>query len=269
VLATCVFGARIGLATRAILAPQPWSPHAEAVLRASLNAGLTAVAAASPLDAMRRLRAEHQRGDFLIGPGGLGVEGTWSYRMALDELREQMQGAGLAGFDAIFVAAGSGSTAAGLLAGVLLTGVAERVIAVAVAPNPALRWLISSQALWALRRHEEPVPWRAAFRSLRIERRFVGMGYGHATPAGNEASKLARSVGLELEPTYTAKAFAALLGNARTPDGVMDRRKHRLHRRQTYLYWHTLSSVPLAALLVGAPPSLPTELAQLLRKPYV
>ncbi|HVZ32198.1 MAG TPA: pyridoxal-phosphate dependent enzyme, partial [Polyangiaceae bacterium] len=210
-----------------------------------------------------------QPGDFLIGPGGLGVEGTWSYRMALDELREQMQSAGLSGFDAIFVAAGSGSTAAGLLAGVLLTGAAERIIAVAVAPNPALRCLISSQALWALRRHEQDVSWRDAWRTLRIERRFVGMGYGHATPAGNEASKLARSVGLELEPTYTAKAFAAVLGNARTPEGVMDRRKHTLHRRQSYLYWHTLSSVPLAALLVGAPLSLPTELAQLLRKPYV
>jgi hypothetical protein len=40
-----------------------------------------------------------------------------------------------------------------------------------------------------------------------------------------------------------------------------------LHQRQTYLYWHTLSSVPLTALLTGAPLTLPNELAHLLRKP--
>jgi D-cysteine desulfhydrase len=269
VLATCLFGRSLGLSTRAILSPQPWSRHAEATLRAGLNAGLSAAPAASGVAALARFRGERQAGDFIIGPGGLGLEGTWSYRLAVDELRNQLARTDVAQFDGIFVAAGSGSTAAGLLAGVLETNVAKRVVAVQVTPNPALRSLILGQALYALWRRGRSVPPIAAWRALEIEERFVGQGYGHAIEAGNSASKLARSFGLELEPTYTAKAFAAVVERARRVDPVTDRRKHRLHRRRTYLYWHTLSAVPLAALLVGAPDALPDELAQLLRKPYV
>jgi 1-aminocyclopropane-1-carboxylate deaminase/D-cysteine desulfhydrase-like pyridoxal-dependent ACC family enzyme len=269
VLATCLFGRSLGLSTRAVLSPQPWSPHAEATLRAGLNAGLSAAPAASGVAALGRFRAERQAGDFIIGPGGLGLEGTWSYRLAVDELRDQMAQAGVDQFDGIFVAAGSGSTAAGLLAGVLETGVAKRVIAVQVTPNPALRSLILGQTLYALWRRGRSVPPIAAWRALEIEGRFIGKGYGHPIEAGNSAAKLARSFGLELEPTYTAKAFAAVVERARRSDPVTDPHKHRLHRRRTYLYWHTLSAVPLAALLVGAPDALPDELAQLLRKPYV
>jgi hypothetical protein len=107
----------------------------------------------------------------------------------------------------------------------------------------------------------------AAARALAIERRFVGGGYGHPTPLGAGATELARSFGLELEPTYTAKAFAAALSWARAPRSENLGGRLRLHQRQTYLYWHTLSAVPLAALLVGAPEKLPGELAHLLLEP--
>jgi D-cysteine desulfhydrase len=269
VLATCLFGNGIGLNTRAVLSPQPWSPHAEATLRAALNAGLSAVPASSGIAALRLFGGERRAGDFIIGPGGLGLEGTWSYRLAVDELRDQLASAGVAEFDSIFVAAGSGSTAAGLLAGVLETGIARQVVAVQVTPNPALRSLVLGQALYALWRRARSVSPIAAWRTLEIEERFVGKGYGHPTDEGNSAVKLARSFGLELEPTYTAKAFAAVLERTRSTDLVNDRHKHRLHRRRTYLYWHTLSAVPLAALLVGAPDALPHELARLLRTPNV
>src|SRR4051812_49310732 len=43
VLATCLYGSRAGLPTRAILTPQPRTSHAEETLRAGLHAGLTAV----------------------------------------------------------------------------------------------------------------------------------------------------------------------------------------------------------------------------------
>ena len=270
VLATCLHGRELGLPTHAVLTPQPWSSHAEQTLRAGVNAGLTAAPARSYLDALVQLSREKRTTDFMIAPGGSGIDGTWAYRLAVDELKAQLQAHGLERFHAIVVAAGSGSTAAGLLAGILRTGAAERVIAVQVAPNPALRTLILGQALCALWQFgQRTSPW-AALRALGVERRFVGAGYGHSVPAGDEAVALARSFGLELEPTYTAKAFAATLSFAR--DGVRarhhDRSKLRLHQRQTYLYWHTLSSVPLAALLEGAPQTLPGELAQLLRKPY-
>jgi 1-aminocyclopropane-1-carboxylate deaminase/D-cysteine desulfhydrase-like pyridoxal-dependent ACC family enzyme len=276
VLATCVHGARAGFATHAVLTPQPWSAHAEATLRAGLNAGLSATPARGYLGALATLRRERRPGDFVIGPGGAGVEGTWAYCLAVDELREQLLRQAVPELDAIVVAAGSGSTAAGLLAGILRTGAARRIIAVQVVSNPALRTLVIGQASCALWRHDHWIRPVDAVRSLRIDARFVGEGYGHSIAQGERATELARSFGLELEPTYTAKAFAAALSWAnptphdpRNDKGRCDNRrcKLRLHRRRTYLYWHTLSAVPLTPLLAGAPETLPRELAHLLFEP--
>jgi 1-aminocyclopropane-1-carboxylate deaminase/D-cysteine desulfhydrase-like pyridoxal-dependent ACC family enzyme len=273
VLATCLYGSRVGLRTHAILTPQPWTGHAEATLRAGLNAGLSAAPARSYLDALVQLRRERRAGDFIIGPGGMGSEGTWAYCLAVDELQKQLQQHALPELDAIIVAAGSGSTAAGLLAGVLRTGVARRIIAVQVAPNPLLRALVIGQTSYALWRHDQrPRPFDA-WRSLCVDGAFVGRGYGYPSEAGEHASELARSFGLALEPTYTAKAFAAALSLTRDMAGASaggrdnPTCKLRLHRRRTYLYWHTLSAVPLDALLTGAPEALPPNLGSLLHEP--
>lgn len=269
VLATCVYAQRLELPTCAVLTPQPWSEHADATLRAGVSAGLTVVPARSYADALLALRRHRRPGDFVIGPGGAGLEGTWAYCLALDELAEQLERARLPPFDAIFVAAGSGSTAAGLLAGVLRRPIARRVVAVGVTPNPALRTLVVGQAVYALSKRCSMLPLRRALGTLSIESRFIGGGYGHSTPAGERAAAVARSFGLSLEPTYTAKAFAAALHWANDEGrSQRDRSKLRLQRRRTCLYWHTLSSVPLAALLERAPKTLPDELAHLLRKPY-
>jgi 1-aminocyclopropane-1-carboxylate deaminase/D-cysteine desulfhydrase-like pyridoxal-dependent ACC family enzyme len=268
VLATTLYGRRVGLPTHAVLTPQPWSTHAEATLRAGIHAGLSAVPAQSYLAALLQIRRQRRPGDFVIGPGGCGSQGTWAYSLAIEELRDQLLAQGVRQVEAIVVAAGSGSTAAGLLAGILRTGIARRLIAVQVAPNPGLRSMIVGQAVYSSWQHRYAArPWDA-LRTLCLDRRFVGEGYGHRTDLGDRASELARSFGLELEPTYTAKAFASALswvGRATQPQHPC---KLRLHQRRTYLYWHTLSSAPMAALLDGASETLPSELAQLLRKPY-
>lgn len=267
VLATCLHGRRLGFETHAVLTPQPWSAHAESTLRAGLHAGLTAAPARSHVEAVVQLKRARRPTDFVILPGGSGAAGTWAYRLAVEELRTQLESHGAPPLDGIVVAAGSGSTAAGLLAGIMATGAAARVIAVQVAHNPGLRSLIVGQALYSAAKHGESMDVVRALRALRIERSFVGSGYGHATPQGDEATALARSFGLGLEPTYTAKAFAAALSWARRSPGVSDRDKLQLRARPAYLYWHTLSSVPLAALLEGAPQTLPNELALLFSKP--
>jgi len=154
-----------------------------------------------------------------------------------------------------------------LLAGCLETGAARRVIAVQVTQNPFLRSMIVGQASYACWQQERSLRTWAALGALEIDGRFIGAGYGHPSSAGDDATELARSFGLQLEPTYTAKAFAAALDRARTDDRGGGRRKLSLHGRQTYLYWHTLSSAPLIPLLLGAPETLPADLAQLLRKP--
>ena len=91
-------------------------------------------------------------------------------------------------------------------------------------------------------------------RALEVDDAHLGAGYGHSTPAGESATRDAASVGLELDPTYTAKTFARALEELRVP----------APSRRTVLYWHTLSAAPLAPLLENAPASVPSELASLL-----
>ncbi len=79
-------------------------------------------------------------------------------------------------------------------------------------------------------------------------------------PRRVEGARGRRALGVELDATYTAKAFAAALAStealARDPAGDGPRR---------VLYWHTLSAVPLDPLLAGAPRL--DELAEPLRAP--
>jgi 1-aminocyclopropane-1-carboxylate deaminase/D-cysteine desulfhydrase-like pyridoxal-dependent ACC family enzyme len=61
----------------------------------------------------------------------------------------------------------------------------------------------------------------------------VGRGYGHPTPEGEAAGRLAAEHGLALDATYGAKALAAL---ARRPAGAVQR----------VVFWHTFG-VPAPA----------------------
>jgi len=86
------------------------------------------------------------------------------------------------------------------------------------------------------------------------------LGRGHEPRNRRQpAARLARSFGLGLEPTCTAKSFAAERSAVMARAGDNQRCKLQLHRRGTYLYWHTLSAVPshhcLLARTRRCPPS--------------
>jgi hypothetical protein len=59
--------------------------------------------------------------------------------------------------------------------------------------------------------------------------------------AGTNATREAAKLGITLDDTYAAKAFGAALARV------------ALSRERTILYWQTLSSAPLAPVLLGAP----------------
>ena len=115
----------------------------------------------------------------------------------------------------VVVALGSGGTAAGLVAALG----PERVLAVDVGaladPAGRLAELIDGMpggaAVGAVRRD-----------ALRVDRDQVGAGYETLTPAAREALLLAaRTEGVFLDPTYTARAMAALV--AHVADGRIAR----------------------------------------------
>jgi 1-aminocyclopropane-1-carboxylate deaminase/D-cysteine desulfhydrase-like pyridoxal-dependent ACC family enzyme len=192
-----------------------------------------------------------RRGDFVIEPGGSSVVGTLGYVDAALELGEQIRAGELPNPDAIVVGLGSGGTAAGLLAGSAGSGLSTKIIAVRIV-SPALmgkqRTLLL--ALRAARRRGLAVGVAALARGLEVERGYLGRGYGYPTRDGDRAMDAAARVGLSLDTTYTAKTFAAVMDIAATG------------RLRNVLYWHTLSSAPLAPLLEGAP-ELPPELRRL------
>ena len=74
---------------------------------------------------------------------------------------------------------------------------------------------------------------------IEVDDRFVGEGYGISTPASREAiDLLARRDAVLLDPTYTAKAMAALIAYLRAG---------RFRDDATVLFWHTGGQVNLFA----------------------
>jgi 1-aminocyclopropane-1-carboxylate deaminase/D-cysteine desulfhydrase-like pyridoxal-dependent ACC family enzyme len=245
VLATSVYARRVGLATAAVLWPQPWTAHAEETLRAALAAGLEPLAVASRAAALPGVARVLARGDYLVPPGGSSRVGARGYLAAARELVAQIRAGEAPEPDAIVVPLGSGGTSAGILAGVVGEGLHARVIAVDVALGSAAA---APLVLYLARGLGGRLADLA--RRLSVERGYLGAGYGHPTEAGARATMEARAAGLTLDPTYTAKTFAAALDHVRRSPGIV-------------LYWHTLSARPLAPLLADAP-ALPAALASLL-----
>jgi D-cysteine desulfhydrase len=180
-----------------------------------------------------------------VPPGGSSRLGARGYVAAARELAAQIAAGELPEPELIVVPLGSGGTSAGILAGVVAAGLRARVIAVDVAIGSAAA---APLVLYLARGHGARLSDLA--RRLRVERGYLGAGYGYATDAGTEASVVAHETGLTLDPTYTATTFAAALDHVRRSTGVV-------------LYWHTLSARPLGPLLTDAP-ALPAALAALL-----
>ena len=111
----------------------------------------------------------------------------------------------------VVVAAGSGLTAAGLLAGLASRGVSTRVLAISVQqPRSFIEPLILRRAGEALALLGANAPVNPA--QLVVDDRFIGKGYGVPSEGSLTALRLAgRSAGLVLDPSYSGKTFAGLM----------------------------------------------------------
>jgi D-cysteine desulfhydrase len=222
VYATAVHAARLGLDVEAVRYPQPETPHVlavDAALRALPNVRHTMVASSYDMPIAlisRRIAIERARG-YAVLPGATSPLGVLGYVSAALELIEAFAAAGWPPPDDVVVALGSGGSAAGLTIGLQLGGwrrttvVAVRV-ADAIVTNRAVlaAHAVGTFALLGMG------GWRPRHGNIAIERRYFGDGYGHPSVAGDEAETEGARRGLALEPTYTAKAFAAALDRWRT-----------------------------------------------------
>jgi 1-aminocyclopropane-1-carboxylate deaminase/D-cysteine desulfhydrase-like pyridoxal-dependent ACC family enzyme len=257
VLATAVFARRMGIGVDAVLVPQPRTDHALADLRADLAQGVVVVPASTYPEAAMHIGRRLVRAEYAYIPvGGSNLNGALGYVDAARELAAQVRAGLLPEPDLAVVTLGSGGTVAGLAAGFVLEKLRTKVLAVTVAEPAFVVARAARRLAVACVRHEgdETVTSRVLDR-IEVDERWLGPGYGFATPQGEDATRRAAEVGLTLDQTYTAKAFAAAL------DAVATR------RGETILYWHTLSSAPMDPLLQGAPDEdrIDVRIAHLLR----
>lgn len=267
VLATAIYGRAQGFEVHAILTPQPSHPHAEENARADLAAGAIlhpvrayALVPAALAAVVARLRLSRKK-VFVIPIGGSDATGALGYVEAGLELAQQLV-TELPGQDpaAIYVPLGSGGTLAGLAVGLAAAGVMIPIVGVRVTPKGIVsRTLLSALAHQTVndlhgRADRFPKIAHLAMENVTIDEDELGEGYGMVTARAAEASRITEAESpLTLDGTYTAKAMAALIRDAR------GRR-----RGQRLLYVHTLSSAPMAPLLSSAPP-LPKDVARLLK----
>jgi 1-aminocyclopropane-1-carboxylate deaminase/D-cysteine desulfhydrase-like pyridoxal-dependent ACC family enzyme len=184
--------------------------------------------------AMEALRAEGAR-PYEIPGGGHSVAGAMAYVEAVEELREQCQEARWRP-EWIILASGTGTTQAGLIVGLERLGWQTRVLGISVARrNPRGRDAVE-KACCDLRLHL-----RIAESSGQVDFRddWVGEGYEKADASVFSAIRMAaKAEGLILDPTYTGKAFAALLDLVREGE---------IREGANVLFWHTGGLMNLVA----------------------
>ena len=177
---------------------------------------------------------------YWIPSGGSSGLGTLGYLLAALELAHEVEAGLLPVIDRVYVAAGSGSTLAGLALGFAIATLPVEVVGVRVVP----RSLVHERGVRHLIRQAVDLieaggvtltGWEGRLR-VRVLSGHLGEGYGYETARGREAQALAAHDDLLLDPIYTAKAMGALLEEAKQRSGRA-------------LFWGTLSTADLSPLL--------------------
>jgi D-cysteine desulfhydrase len=228
--ATAAVAAKLGM--RAVLVANGEKPPratANALLDALLGAEVVYVAsrgdrAPKMRELADRLRAAGRR-PYEIPVGASVPLGALAYLDAMLELTSQTTAP-----DVIVHATSSGGTQAGLVAACRLLDLPTRIVGISAdEPAGALQSQIRSivEGIGDLL----GVDLSGRRETIEVDDRFVGDGYGMPTAGSREAIALvARTEAVFLDPTYTAKAMAALIAAVR---------QQRFTSGQTVVFWHT------------------------------
>ncbi|WP_219536880.1 pyridoxal-phosphate dependent enzyme [Nonomuraea guangzhouensis] len=152
--------------------------------------------------------ADQGRRPYAIPIGGSSALGAATYIPVARELRQRLDP------DLVVVAAGSGGTHAGLVAGF---GDHGKVLGVDVGARPGLSAAVEELAAQAASQAGLPRP----VGRCRMDTAQIGAGYGAPTDAALAALRVAaRTDALLLDPVYTAKAMAGLFAAVRAAPGM-------------------------------------------------
>lgn len=239
-LATAVYARELGLGCLCFLSHQRKTAKAADVLDTLLSLGAVIIRFGGRRAERIATLREHLPGQktWVIPPGGSNWLGAAGFVNAGLELAAQCRAGELQVPDRVYVANGTMGTAAGLALGLALTGLPTEVHAVRVThdfvASPAGMQRLLRKTTAMLRRLDDSLPENLADRvRLQFRDGYFAGGYAHTDAATEAAIDCARSqLGLELEATYTGKAMAALLADARQPE----------LEGQSLLFWNTYNS---------------------------
>ncbi len=251
-LATAIYARTMGLRSISVLVPQPnaWYVRDNLLMSyyygAELHSagigmgvaqGLPLLCPATAYGLMRHgLRSG--RFPYVIAPGGSSPLGVTGFVNAAFELGKQIASSEMPEPDYIYVACGTMGTAAGLLLGLRAAQLKSRVVSVAVASERFVnirrmkRLIKRTNAL--LHSLDPSFPtFEFSTAGLDIRHRYSGSQYALFTEEGTQAvSMMGVCEGIKLDGTYTGKALAALIDDAR--NGNL--------QGKAVLFWNTLNS---------------------------
>lgn len=264
-LATAVYGQRLGFTVDLFLTPQPASAHVrrnlllDAAFGARLHHEEHAAGAMRAAEVYVAQRTEATGiPPYVIPYGGTNTLSVTGMMDAGLELVMQVFQGELPAPDAVYVAAGSLGTAAGIAIGLAVGESAAEVRAVrvtsdSVASQGVLDTLIEETRDLICAMDTSCSCTIEITPRARLIEGYYGDGYGTPLPAAEEAVALARSAGLTLDGTYTGRAFAALVADAAAGD-LADQR---------VVFWDTFDSHDFGAQVEGLDAStLPAEFAR-------
>lgn len=155
------------------------------------------------------------RTPYIVPRGGSVPAGATGYVRAMVEMAQQLDDLGVKA-DALYLATGSCGTHAGVMAGVTALGLPLRVEGISVSRTRAAQESRVRELANATLEYLE-LPERVDEASVHVDDGFVGDGYGHPTAAMWKALRtVARAEGIVLDPVYSGKAMAGLLGHVQS-----------------------------------------------------
>jgi D-cysteine desulfhydrase family pyridoxal phosphate-dependent enzyme len=166
----------------------------------------------------------------VLGPAAsVSPLATASYADGFMEMARQATAAGVT-IDAIFVATAAGPTQAGLILGAKMMGMKTKVIGIDVGAYPKKRMIkvILDSSEGAARLFETTA--RVETSDIIISDDYAGEDYGIPTRESKEALRLAASTdALIIDPVYTSKAMAGMVGMIRDGEFGKDQNVCFLH----------------------------------------